>query len=657
MDSVTDYLRGKNVEVYPTYGDEVTAHCWWCSDSNPKGKGKLYINSETWLFDCKRCGERGGRRKMLEFYGDVDDSVYEPGTDPARRRAVLEEYCAHAEELLLANEGRLSYLFRRGLSPETIIEARLGFAPRNYGMTDSLPSARRAGGFTVADLVASGMRTVNGREFLQGKITIPYVTNGAVVSIRGKDPDGKYVTASGDNVRLYGSDELREADEVLITEGEFDALVVRQHLSESGSERARNIAVVAIPGAGALPGGTGGFEGYFTKAKRIYLGLDPDEVGKREAIKIKALLGAKCRIVKLPQGEDTDTFGAVVKCDWTEYLRARTPDHPCGGHGWSEVMGLIADADAEGRRVYSMADAGRRWARDENERPGIKFGFPTLDAILKPGLKPGNVAIPLAKTGTGKTVFLANVAYYTRDVPTLFITLEATSSEVYNILRRITHFHHSRFDDSQVQAVYPKLGIVDENRLQRADFSLLVAEYADEHGFPPELIFVDYLGYYARGMPGGSPYEKTSNGIMQLKEEAKAHKVAIIAPHQVNRGAKDGKPFDADEARDSGVVEETGDFVFGLFKPGDAVDTARATGMISDALGLSILKSRRGGKGRVVNLSMSAASLAIVDTTNRRDVSRIQIENTAINRGEHYDDIYRRQRVQANEDAQLRLVR
>jgi hypothetical protein len=70
--------------------------------------------------------------------------------------------------------------------------------------------------------------------------------------------------------------------------------------------------------------------------------------------------------------------------------------------------------------------------------------------------------------------------------------------------------------------------------------------------------------------------------------------------------------------------------------------------MVSDALGLSILKSRRGGKGRLVNLSMSAASLAIVDATNRLAVQRIQIENNAINRGEHYDDIYRRQRDAAD---------
>jgi hypothetical protein len=164
-------------------------------------------------------------------------------------------------------------------------------------------------------------------------------------------------------------------------------------------------------------------------------------------------------------------------------------------------------------------------------------------------------------------VFLANVAYYTRHVPTLFITLEMTAPEVYAVLRRVTRFHHPRFDDGLIEHAYPNLGIVDENRLQTEDVALLVEEFVHDHGRPPELVFVDYLGYYAKGARGGSPVRETSNAVMQLKEEAKTHKVVIIAPHQVNRGAKDGKPFDADEARDSGVVEETGDFVFGCSSP------------------------------------------------------------------------------------------
>ena len=527
----------------------------------------------------------------------------------------------------------LLYLLRRGLSVETIEAARLGFVPRNYGICASLP-----GDFSRATASATGLLSENGKEFHQHRITIPYLSSGAVVQVRGKDPDGKYFTPTGANARLYNIDALREAERVIITEGEFDALILQQHLAASPDPAARSIAVVGIPGANALPER---FDELFGQARRVYIGLDSDETGRAAAVKLKTLLGTKSRIIELPR---------EIK-DWTDYLST-------GEHDWHDVMKLVAEADMTGKRLYSMQEAGIRWEKGQIAAPGIKTGFPTLDTIISPGLRAGNVMIPLAKTGTGKTLFLSNLAYNMRSRRVLFITLEMMAEEIYAILRRITRFHHPRMDDREIQAQMPYLRIVDENRLGPDDFALLVEEYREEIGAPPEIVFIDYLGYYAKGQKGGSPYEKTSNGVMQLKEEAKRHEVAIISPHQVNRGAKDGKPFDADEARDSGVVEETGDFVFGLFKPSEAADDhSMAPGKVSSGLGLSILKSRRGGKGKVVQLHMSHLSLTIVDDTDRKSVARIQQENAAYNRGENYEDYYREQRRGADAQAQLRLVK
>jgi len=44
---------------------------------------------------------------------------------------------------------------------------------------------------------------------------------------------------------------------------------------------------------------------------------------------------------------------------------------------------------------------------------------------------------------------------------------------------------------------------------------------------------------------------------MSLKAIAKSRRVGVISPAQVNRVAKEGKPIDMDDARDSGAVEET----------------------------------------------------------------------------------------------------
>lgn len=642
------YLAERGVSFRRGAGAELVAHCVFCGEH--KRQGKLYLNTESWLYSCKVCGESGNQRTLMRHFGED----FAPGDDTAMlRRRVLTEYAAHAAELLAGNDKMMLYLLGRGLSSQTIIDAQLGYVPANYGICESLP-----GNFSRADLELSGMLTRNGKEFLAGKVTIPYFSHGSVVSVRGKDPSGKYLTAAGDQARLFSADSLQGATEVILTEGEFDALMVAQALAESTDPRLRRIAVVGLPGAGVLPGGAELFPELFSDAKRVFIALDPDEVGRREASKIRGIIGSKSRIVELPDSEGADDRGRAVKLDWSEFLVREGASHPFGGHGWRDVAELLLVADLTGKRIYSIGDAGARYQQEKADQPGLRLGFHTLDAIIAPGLKPGNLMIPLSKTGTGKSIYLANVAWNNRARRVLFVTLETTAPEVFLVLRRIARFWSPQLADHDLMGLMPHLRIVDENRLSPGDLDLLVSEYAEEVGAFPELLMVDYLGYYARGQRGASSYEKVSNAVMQLKAEAKRLSMAVISPHQVNRGARDGMPFDADEARDSGVVSETADFVLGLFRPGEAVDAVGGRSLdVSGALNVSVLKSRRGGKGKMVGLRTSAASLVIVDSTDRAAVVRVDQENALVGRGVSYDDIWAAERAAAAGRAQLRLAR
>jgi replicative DNA helicase len=56
---------------------------------------------------------------------------------------------------------------------------------------------------------------------------------------------------------------------------------------------------------------------------------------------------------------------------------------------------------------------GRPTAPTANNN-GLKTGYKALDDTILPGLLPGQVVIVLAKTGSGKTVFLCNLAYNMR---------------------------------------------------------------------------------------------------------------------------------------------------------------------------------------------------------------------------------------------------
>jgi hypothetical protein len=627
------YLASKAIRVARGPGEEVIVHCLFCPDGDPKGKGKMYVNADTWLYDCKRCGTRGNRKTLMRHFGDEDVVEYMPGLNPAMRRKALSEATDIAAEMLLENQPILDQLKARGLSMRTIVDARLGYVPTGWSLCGSLKSTN-----VVADLIASGLMTEKGQDFLANRITIPYQSHGDVVQLRGKDPQpgGKYLTPTGDAVRLYNADRLQDALDVIIVEGEFDALVLQQHLQLSGDSKLMATAVVGIPGAEALPTG---FLSYFEGARRVYVALDPDDTGMRAAIRIKDLLGSKARIVHLPED--------LPKCDWSEFFSAR-------GKTWRDVVPLLAAADSEGRRLWTIGDAETSWRYVEDEVGGVKLGFPELDDWMDPGMKPGQVLIPLAKTGVGKTNFLCNVAWYTRTRPLLYVTLEMTRAEIYERLRRIAFFWNPLYTDEQIREEFKLLRIVDQNRLKEGDLARLCEEYAEEVGIAPQLAFVDYLGYYAKGVKGTGLYEKTTNAAMSLKEDAKGAFVSLITPHQVNRSADDGKPLDMDDARDSGAVEETADMIISLYAPADSVKAVdgRPT---SATVRTQILKNRNGPKGMAASFTFSNASLVLVPA-NTPAAQLCEEENRMIWRGAKYPEVRAFRRGGEHADRQLRLA-
>lgn len=627
------YLASKGQRIHRGPGQEVILHCLFCPDGDAKGRGKMYLNAESWLYDCKRCGTRGNRKTLMRFFGDEDKVEYMPGLDPGMRRKVLNEATEIAAEMLLENTRILDQLKDRGLSMQTLVDYRIGYVPNGWSLSGSLQTTNK-----VADVIASGLMSDKGQDFFVNRITIPYTTHGEVVQLRGKDPrpGGKYLTPTGDDVRLFNVDRLRDAQDVILTEGEFDALVLQQHLALADDAKLRAIAVVGIPGAEALPVG---FISYFEQARRVYIALDPDDTGNAAAVRIKDLLGSKARIVHLPED--------LPKCDWSEFFAHR-------GKTWRDVVPLLSAADAEGRRLWTIGDAESAWRHVEDNIGGIRLGIPDLDNWIDPGLKPGQVMIPLAKTGVGKTNFLCNIAWYARARPLLYVTLEMTRAEIYERLRRIAHFWFPLATDEEIREHFQMLRIVDQNRLKEGDLARLCDEYAEEVGIRPQLAFVDYLGYYAKGVKGNNQYEKTTNAVMSLKEDAKAAFLPVITPSQVKRDAEDGKPLDLDDARDSGAIEETGDIIHSLFVPGDATRTVDGK-PTSSTLRYQILKNRNGQKGMAANLTFSHASLVLVPY-NTPAAEVVAEENRLIWRGEKYPAVRRYRQGLNNAERQLRIV-
>jgi hypothetical protein len=169
-------------------------------------------------------------------------------------------------------------------------------------------------------------------------------------------------------------------------------------------------------------------------------------------------------------------------------------------------------------------------------------------------------------------------------------------------------------------------------------------------------VIVDYLQYYARGFRG-TGHERANDAVMEAKAVAKEEHTVIVVPSQVNRGSERGKPLSIDDARDSGVIEETGDYVLGLFRPDLLQPSEGAVAPPpSGNFKVEILKSRHGGVGRIVDLRLSNLSLAIVDVLfDRKAATRVDQENSLARQGIHYDDYRRRAEDEVAQRA-LRLV-
>lgn len=634
------YLSTKGIRTFKAAGTEVTAHCFFdCSEDSSKGKGKLYLNTDSWLYDCKRCGCRGNRKTLLEHFGDVDDETYLPGTDPGARRKALTEGVTLAQDMLLNNTAVLEYLTgpERGLTEQTIMDAGIGYAPTSWGVGGMLTKTNDR-----RDVVHAGWMNPKGQEFFSGHILIPYTAHGVVVQVRGrayvpgKDlPGAKYVTPAGDNVRLYNADALHGAQVAVIVEGEFDCLVLQQALRRSPDPLVRAIAVVAVAGSQTLPEG---FASYFEDCKRVYIGLDSDTAGSLGAERMEKLLGSKARRLVLPD--------ALPKCDWTTYL-APSGSGVHSGHTAADVQNLMADADRVGRVLLTPRDASRLLnKRDLAGR--VNLGFRSLDMHMGGGLTAGQIVIPIARTGAGKSAWLATVAHNVRQAPHLVVSLELTAAEFWYRLGKIARFFQPNLTEEELIHEYRNVRFFDR-RIKPGELTRLCEEFVDDVGSDPASVTLDYIGYAAKAYPGGSQYERTTNCVMSLKEEAKAGAFVLAAPHQAGRGAAGGQRVKSEDARDSGAIEDTADVLMSLYRPSDAAPSPVFDGIVH----AEILKNRNGRTGATVPLVFAMASMLLVEKADPA-ARAAELENDMTLKGDTYSQILaHRQKASA---VQLRLA-
>lgn len=523
---------------------------------------------------------------------------------------------------LLDNDDALSYLHdERGLSSQTIANYRLGWVPDD--IMDQMLSK-----WSLSDLKAAGLVTDENYPMFWNRILIPYYERDHVVLLRAKEIGGNVLQVKDTSIRLFGSNNVRGFSEVYLCEGEFDAIYLHQ----------QGYPACASPGAGAYQEA---WNSWFSSARRVFVCFDADEAGRKGGYRTHQILGAKSRMVELPVPSGKKT------ADITEYfLRDR--------HTKDEFEELIAGV--RGERIFTISAA--LIDRDKMlEQSGVETGFFDLDRSLLPGLLPGQLMTVLATTGSGKSAWLTqllhNMSSWTSfdgtqsglSLPTLMLSLEQTKAEMAERLERIGRLYYPSVDRDTFTSWYSQVRICDENSVPPQDVPVLIDEYIADIGERPKVLMVDYLGYWSRAFSGKSKYEQTSEAVMDLKRIAKEHELVIIAPHQVSRAGRRGERLELGFARDSGVVEETSDFVVSLYKPGERYDIEEEEGGLADwrkraDIRLEILKSRHGSVAKTFLLYWAPYSLAMIARGSRLE-GKVENEWTMADMGMLYDEVLR----------------
>jgi hypothetical protein len=416
-----------------------------------------------------------------------------------------------------------------------------------------------------------------------------YASNGRVCGVKYRAlSSGKRWAESGSTYpRPMVLGDLGSPD-WLVAEGETDA--ARLHELTAG-----RCAVLVLP-AGAKTFHRS-YAGSIPRDATVYLMHDSDRYGEEGARKAARVIGGRTVRVAPPKP-------AKDWCEWdgdTDALRR-----------------LVASKRAEAQsRVRTFAEVLGSYAqsRASEELEPIRLGFASLDADLR-GVSAGQVLGIAARTAVGKTWLMGSVLDNIAVHPglgKLVLSLEMPAEEwAERQVAIATGLAPEQVEAAAKQGEFDSLlpgalerlenAVICEDPLALEELPSVFADARSRLDAPLRLVLIDYLGLV--GAQGKSDYERVSALGRGLKQLAKAEMLALIVAMQLSRAGGDGsKPVTLEMLRDSGVLEESCDFVLGAWRPDKAQDlTPAERDALRDVMRVALLKNRKGRDGRMVEL-------------------------------------------------------
>jgi DNA primase len=477
------------------------------------------------------------------------------------------------------------------------------------------------------------------------------------------DNKPKYINSSEDEVfkkseLLYGLDKARKhiKKRVFIVEGYFDVMAMHQ----MGYPE-----TVAYCGQSLTEEQATLLSKYISKNTKIFLVPDNDKTGLKQVANNVKLLKQKTKnpigIIQFPEGikdsNDVLRLGTTIdefesqhhemfllkqeldKCleqtdeyevakNFTKYtknkmIRAEMANYLADR--WNKPKDLVFDymetedsnIDRE-KDIQNFSDIKEKFVKQASEGIAGKMFFDLAKPDKKiNGMKKSEVAYLMGRAGSGKTTFILNFmhnAIFNQQKNVIFNSLELDGANIFPQLMQI----HLGLTEKQVtdlvlnddQQLLPIYETLDRHLrvIDRSDQSLQdVENYVrmcneNEFASPTDVVMIDYFSYLKRPMKASS-YEEFSENARAIKQMAKRLNCLMFVLAQTNRSGGDGsEPLTMEAARDTGAIEESGDYVLGVYRPSAKAevseDDKKANPDFEYEYYLQYLKNRWGGVGK-----------------------------------------------------------
>ena len=356
------YARSKNWECRERGSQLNIKTCPFCDDTG----WHFYMHKETGQWDCKKCQESGSLFRLKKHLGDIEEAIhpaYRKSTPKKPNTLAVVQY----HQALLSDMAATGYLAGRRIGVQTIKRFQLGVC------------------------------SMNGANWL----CIPHLENQQVVNIKYRSlPPAKkeFLREPGCRSVLFNVDALATHREILITEGEIDAITLVEHGVEN--------VVGATNGAGAFDAE---WVKDLEKTERIYICFDADEAGRKGALSLAKRLGYnRCRNISLPCKDVNDFFLQHTREEFDRLIQDAAQ---------FSLPGVID--------VRAALDLLQGEESQENETTGLQTPWENVNRIIH-GWKAGDLVIVTALPKTGKTTWMLDISRHLvlRWVPVLFFCLE-----------------------------------------------------------------------------------------------------------------------------------------------------------------------------------------------------------------------------------------